>query len=51
MLKKAREYTESLGIVNCEYVQRFAENLDFLQEESVDLVTAGEQALALLCSS
>ena len=41
MLHAAREYTTSLGVVNCEYVQSNAEDLDFLPVESVDMITAG----------
>jgi trans-aconitate 3-methyltransferase len=41
MVVGARKYTESLGIVNCEYVRSPAEDLHFLENGSVDLIVAG----------
>jgi ubiquinone/menaquinone biosynthesis C-methylase UbiE len=41
MIVGAREYTKSLGVVNCEYVKSTAEDLRFLEDGSVDLIIAG----------
>lgn len=41
MVVGARKYTESLGVVNCEYVRSPAEDLHFLEDGSADLIVAG----------